>query len=237
MKAFTVLSLLIASAAAVNHHTVSILNSQSEAEIIETVFEDAEEVLETPSLRHGRRLEAGEDSTNTNNAERMSWWKKSHNDMRRKYHPKFGGKFVAINWNNALKKEAEAFAKKLVNNCVNRVPKSGENPHNYGVNSALKPKTRLFQNPANIMKLWENKLQYGYPTSGVFTQVLWSKTLYVGCADASSSLNKDACTASVCFYAKAGNCAFGQFKGNVTQAVIKGPACSTDCPSNLVDGC
>jgi hypothetical protein len=230
MKAFTLaLSLLIASAAAVNENTVSILNNHA-GDVIE-------EVLETPSLRHGRHLQTTT-STNTNTPERYAEYKKAHNDMRRKYHKKFGGEFVAINWNMQLKSEAEAFAKKLVKNCANRVPQAGENPNNYGVNSVLNPGVD-FLNPASVMKLWENKLPLGYPKNGVFTQVLWSKTLYVGCADASSSPAQltNGCTASVCFYAKAGNCAFGRFDGNVTQAVINGPACSTECPSNLKDGC
>ena len=223
MKAFTLaLSLLIAFAAAANEFPVSSLNNHEETSLIQDF--EAE-----PSLRHGRRLQTG-----PNAAQRKTTWTNAHNDMREKYQVEFGGEYVPLTWNTELKAEAEAFAKTLVSTCVNRRPKAAENPNDYGVNSAMRAQTRDFLSPVKVMSMWENKLGLGWPKNGVFTQVLWSKTQYFACADASSPLeNEKKCTASVCFYAKAGNCAFGRFDGDYEQAVISGPACSTTCPSNV----
>lgn len=238
MKAIIVaLSLLFASAVAINEHQdgaidtqINSINNHAYADPQVEVDLDTDEFQE-PDL-HNRRAQNG-----PNAGKRMATWRRVHNEPRRKYHVKYGGEFQSIKFNMQLKKEAEVFAKKLVSNCVNRAPKAGENPHNYGVNSAMRMGTRAFQSPVAIMKSWERKLPLGYPKNGVMTQVLWAKTQYVGCADASSPLKSDkTCTASVCFYSKAGNCAFGRFD-NYTQAVINGPACSTECPPNIVDGC
>jgi len=183
---------------------------------------------EKSNLRH---LQSG-----PNSGKRMAQWKKVHNDMRKKYHVEYGGEFTRILWNMELKKDAEVWANEIVSNCVNRAPGPTKNPNNYGVNSAMRRGQRGFQSPITVMKMWERRLPQGYPTNSVMTQVLWSKTGYVGCADASSPVGAEkSCTASVCFYAKAGNCAFGRFggTGNWTQAVLYGPACSTSCPSTV----
>ncbi|KAL3788132.1 hypothetical protein HJC23_005470 [Cyclotella cryptica] len=177
----------------------------------------------------GRRAQNG-----PNAGKRMATWRKAHNDMRRKYHVEFGGTFKSVKWNMELKNHAEKWAKEIVKTCVNRTPKSGQNPNDYGVNSAVKTGTRGFQNPITVMKTWEKKLPLGYPKNSVMTQVLWRNTGYVGCADASSAVGAEkTCTAAVCVYAKAGNCAMKRFGFNWTQAVIEGPACSATCPPNL----
>ncbi|KAL3788131.1 hypothetical protein HJC23_005469 [Cyclotella cryptica] len=230
MKFITaVLSLLLASAAATNEQKVSSLNHvQSEALIDVDELDDVD--TEEPN-RLGRSLQNG-----PNAAKRMATWKQAHNDMRKKYQEAYGGEFAPLKWNMELKLEAENWAKELVTTCTNKSPGAGENPNDYGVNSAMRSGQRNFQNPVAIMNMWEKKLPLGYPKNSVMTQVLWSKTEYVGCADASSALGAaKSCTAAVCFYAKAGNCGLGRFDGNWTQAVIAGPACSTACPSNIVE--
>ncbi|KAL7516291.1 hypothetical protein ACHAWX_001321 [Stephanocyclus meneghinianus] len=230
MKIITVaLSLLLASTAVGNEQKVSSLNHvQTEADIDFLEFDVAD--TEEPN-RLGRSLQNG-----PNAGKRMATWKKAHNDMRRKYHELYGGEFVPLTWNMELKNDAETWAKQLVKTCANKSPGAGENPNDYGVNSAMRSGQRNFQSPITIMNMWEKKLTLGYPKNSVMTQVLWSKTEYVGCADASSAVGAaKTCTAAVCFYAKAGNCGLGRFDGNWTQAVIGGPACSTTCPSNIVD--
>jgi hypothetical protein len=227
MKTITfALALLVASVAATEHQVSSINNAEADEAQDLDEYDSAD--TEKSNLR---RLQNG-----PNAAKRMAAWKKAHNDMRKKYHEEFGGEFVPINWNMELKQEAEAWAKQLVTNCVNRAPGSTMNPNNYGVNSAMRSGQTAFQNPVNVMEVWEKKLPLGYPANSVMTQVLWAKTGLVGCADASSSSTAEKkCAASVCFYSKAGNCAFGRFggNGNWTQAVMNGPACSTICPSNV----
>ena len=216
MKAITIiLSLLLIATSAIHDDANSQLS-------IEQLHED------NGPTSSRRRIQNG-----PNAGKRMANWRKSHNQMRRKYHALYNGTYTPIKFNMALKNDAEQWAKQLVKNCVNALPDSTYNPNNYGVNSAMKSGSRSFQNPFTVMKSWENKLKLGYPKNSVMTQVLWSATKYVGCADASSKLNSEKkCTASVCFYAKAGNCAFGRFE-NWTEAVLYGPACGTACPGNL----
>jgi hypothetical protein len=222
MKSITVaISLLVASVVAVN--------DKAAAAGLDAIAEsDGPDIIEKSNLR---RLQSG-----SKDSQQMAKWKKAHNDMRKKYHVDFGGEFTAINWNMKLKNEAEAWAKQLVKNCVNRLPDDDYNENGYGVNSAMKMGLRDFQDPNAVMNMWENKLKLGYPKNQEMTQVLWSATRYVGCADASSGAGaKKTCSASVCYYAKPGNCAFSRFGGNKnwTQAVLYGPGCSTACPTNL----
>lgn len=228
MKSITVaISLLVASAAAINKRTDHV--AATGLDHVGVVEETNEFDLPVVTEQSQRRIQNG-----PNAGKRMATWRKAHNDMRRKYHVQYGGEFTPVKWNMSLKRDAEAWAKELVKNCNNRVPDKEFNENGHGVNSAMKTGSRGFQNPVMVMKTWENKEPRGYPKNGVFTQVLWSSTKYVGCADASSKVGADkTCTASVCFYAKAGNCAFKRYGGNWTQAVLYAPACSTACPSNL----
>lgn len=222
------LSLLIASLAAADERVSSSLNSAAPANLVQDEYGPDDEKT---NLRH---LQSG-----PNAGKRMTTWRKVHNNMRKKYHVEYGGEFTPIKWNMELKREAEIWANELVKTCVNKLPGATQNPNYYGVNSAMESGSRAFRSPVAVMKMWERKLPLGYPDNSVATQVLWSKTQYVGCADASSPVGADTkkCTASVCFYAKAGNCAFGRFggTGNWTQAVLNGPACSSACPSTVDD--
>jgi hypothetical protein len=230
MKVITVvISLLIASAAAVEgpDNAAAAITDHVEPMITEPM--DELDLPTASSNQPSRRIQNG-----PNAGKRMATWRKVHNDARKKYHVAYGGSFTPIKFNMALKRDAESWAQQLVTDCVNRLPSADYNPNGHGVNSAMKTGSRGFQNPKMVMKTWENKLQYGYPKNGAMTQVLWSKTGHVGCADASSAVGAEkTCTASVCFYAKAGNCAFKKFGGNWTEAVLYGPACSTACPDNL----
>jgi len=165
--------------------------------------------------------------------QRDATWRIQHNKMRKIYQVQYGGRFRAVNWSDALEEEAQAWAKEIVKTCQNKAPGAGENPNNFGVNSSVRGGTRIFQSPINVMKTWEKKLDLGYPGNQVMTQVLWSGTKYVGCSDASSPVgNEKICTASVCFYGKAGNCLFKKY-GNWTEAVIKAPGCSVGCPEDV----
>ncbi|KAL7506370.1 hypothetical protein ACHAXN_003672 [Cyclotella atomus] len=230
MKSITAaISILILSVAAVEQPD----RAAAAIDHVESITEinDLHHHLPTTSSSSNRRIQSG-----PNAGKRMAAWRKVHNDARKKYHVEYGGSFTPIKFNMALKRDAEAWAKELVKDCNNRLPSSEFNEDGHGVNSAMRTGSRGFQSPNAVMKMWENKLKDGYPKNGAMTQVLWSKTGHVGCADASSAIGAEkTCTASVCFYAKAGNCAFGRFggKGNWTQAVLYGPACSTACPSNL----
>jgi len=215
MKGITMaMTLLVASVGAVSH-----------ADNIEPLTELDNDLNPHPQ----RRVQKG-----PNARKRMATWRKAHNRMRKKYHVEYGGEYTPIKWNMSLKREAEAWANQLVKDCSNRSPGNAFNPNDFGVSSAMKSGTRGFQNPMKVMQMWEKKLPLGYPSNRVMTQVLWTKTEYLGCADASSAVGADkTCTVSVCYYGKAGNCALNRFGGNWTEAVLYGPACSLNCPTNL----
>jgi hypothetical protein len=232
MKAVTVaLSLVLATLASSEFATLNSANPDADL-IVDILPEEEEQDHSSSNNLRSRYLQSG-----PNAAKRMATWRKVHNQARKKYQVQYGGTFTPLKWNMELHDQAELWAQQLVTDCVNRLPGSSKNPNNYGVNAAMNSKSTVFRSPYAVMKNWENKLQYGYPTNSVMTQVLWTKTAYLGCADAASdaSAGGEKCSASVCFYAKAGNCAFGRFggTGNWTQAVISGPACSTECPSTV----
>lgn len=105
--------------------------------------------------------------------QRKVTWRVQHNNMRKKYHVEYGGRFRALRWSNALEEEAHAWAEEIVKTCVNKAPGSGKNPNGWGVNASVRGGTRNFQPVQNLMQLWENKLEKGYPLNQVMTQVLW----------------------------------------------------------------
>lgn len=105
--------------------------------------------------------------------QRKTTWRIQHNNMRKKYHEEWGGRYRALRWNTQLEEEAHAWAQEIVKTCVNKAPGSGKNPNSWGVNSSVRGGTRSFQPVQNIMQLWENKLDKGYPLNQVMTQVLW----------------------------------------------------------------
>ena len=94
--------------------------------------------------------------------------------------------------------------------------------------------------------------------SDPMTQILWSATEYVGCADAMSSQSGKSCTASVCYFAKvscfhflprllditsylhvvivdvqAGNCAWGKYDTWEEAVMLSDKVCSKTCPSDV----
>ena len=135
-----------------------------------------------------------------------------------------------MEWNEALKAEAEAVALENVAICKETVPKSP-----YGWNVAGKQGKSDFRTVEDVMMIWENKLDGGFPKNSEFLQVLWSGTRYVGCADAVSPPGSEkTCTFSVCFYAKPGVCGMEKrFKGDWEKAVKEGPSCGDVCPPDM----
>jgi hypothetical protein len=140
---------------------------------------------------------------------RQSDWIKTHNAARKKYQVQYGGTYAPIKWSNSLKNKAAALAKSMAqtNNCDYIPPSSSD----YGVNyyktmmMATKPAVSA------VMTNWEKTLKKkdgkaaSYPANGPMTQVLWSSTGYVGCAEARNSDSSNWCYATVCLYAKVSN--------------------------------
>eukprot|EP00956_Cyclotella_meneghiniana_P014859 scaffold22454_cov58-Cyclotella_meneghiniana.AAC.1 len=115
-----------------------------------------------------------------------------------------------LDWSADLANQAQGWANTLAASCKNAVPNGEENPGDYGVTTILNAR-----NPVTAVKRWmingENADKIPSKESDPMTQILWSATEYVGCADAMSSQSGKSCTASVCYFAKAGNCAWGKY--------------------------
>lgn len=79
--------------------------------------------------------------------------------------------------------------------------------------------------------LGENADKVPSSASNMMTQILWAGTKYVGCADATTEQSGKECTSSVCYFGKAGNCAWGKYD-TWEEAVLSGKACSSTCPSD-----
>jgi hypothetical protein len=141
-------------------------------------------------------------STNT----RQSDWIKSHNTAREKYQVQYGGTYAPIKWSNSLKTKAAALAKSMAknNNCDYIPPTTSDYGINYYKSMMMSNKPAV----SSIMTNWEKTLKTStgkaasYPANGAMTQVLWSSTKYVGCAEASNGDAANMCYATVCLYAK-----------------------------------
>jgi len=219
-------SLLAASTASLDNDAFSSTRGVENSNVIVDIdaeMTDEIDIIDYEEEQSHRGLQA--------TTKRAKTWIKQHNMRRQKYHVLWGGKYKPLRWSQSLEADALAFAKEIALDCKNRVPTN--NINDYGVNSAVKANQRNFRSPQALLQMWENQLPKGYPKNKVMTQVLWSATKYVGCADAASPLGADkTCSVAVCYYAKAGNCAVGKF-GNYSEAVLKAPPCSKTCPPEV----
>eukprot|EP00956_Cyclotella_meneghiniana_P007272 scaffold9913_cov36-Cyclotella_meneghiniana.AAC.11 len=161
-------------------------------------------------------------------------WLQSLNDARAVGQFVIGGgtsEPSALEWSADLANQAQGWANTLASECKNAVPDGDENPGDYGVTTILN-----FRNPANTVEHWmingADAEKIPSKASNPMTQILWAGTRYVGCADAKSSQSGKSCTASVCYFGKAGNCAWGKYD-TWEEAVMSGKVCSTTCPSDV----
>jgi hypothetical protein len=159
-------------------------------------------------------------------------WLVAINEVREEYQNEYGGPgtYTEIEWSADLSSEAQKWANEIAAKCVNGVPGSGSNPNDYGVATILNMK-----NPQMAVERWVmnglNANTIPSNSANPFTQMIWTASEYVGCAGATSSLSGKSCTASVCYYAYAGNCGWGRY-ADWEDAVISGNRCSTKCPSD-----
>eukprot|EP00584_Thalassiosira_punctigera_P017270 CAMPEP_0172573998 /NCGR_PEP_ID=MMETSP1067-20121228/136480_1 /TAXON_ID=265564 ORGANISM="Thalassiosira punctigera, Strain Tpunct2005C2" /NCGR_SAMPLE_ID=MMETSP1067 /ASSEMBLY_ACC=CAM_ASM_000444 /LENGTH=288 /DNA_ID=CAMNT_0013366621 /DNA_START=68 /DNA_END=934 /DNA_ORIENTATION=- len=192
-----------------------LLVAAASGENIDSFDKQAEAAIEKAShLRGSADDEESEDALaavdkrNRNGRRRANQWLKAHNDERKDWQ---SNPQVMMKWSEDLKEKAEYWADELVLTCNNRIPPKASGLTEYGFNIAMKQGQSDFRTVDQVFKLWDNKMYLGYPNNKEMSQVLWKATEYVGCADAGSANNAaKTCTASVCFYARAGNCGMGQ---------------------------
>mmetsp|Transcript_20680 Transcript_20680/g.43512 ORF Transcript_20680/g.43512 Transcript_20680/m.43512 type:complete len:132 (+) Transcript_20680:286-681(+) len=117
---------------------------------------------------------------------------------------------------------ATDWAKNLASTCTNKPPQGIV----YGVNSQGFRGGEAPSAEASL-RIWENKIDKGYPTNIAITQALWRPTEYVGCGSASSG--EGDCTYMVCFYTKPGNCNMGKYGGWEEPTFANDSGCRPSC--------
>jgi len=176
---------------------------------------------------------------NRNTQRRRNQWLSSHNDYRMAWHCDEDGKatkscsdYAPLAWSNSLFQNAQKFANDLVEDCKMKSPPKPW--FDDGWNLAMDPNTENFRPVSDVMGNYANQIWNGYPNNKEMSQILWHQTGYVGCADAVSDPDADkSCTASVCFYAEAGNCGMGQIEtwDDHYQKIMNSPGCGP-CPED-----
>lgn len=135
-------------------------------------------------------------------ATRAEGWINAHNSRREKYQLEYGAdSFTPIEWNVSLRQTAKALADEMASDNCNLKQPTGLK---YGVNLSSRFGYPNLPMTEWVVAQWETRLDLGYPQNGAITQVLWSKSRYVGCADAFSrdQSGEMTCSVSVCLYSK-----------------------------------
>jgi len=168
-------------------------------------------------------------------------WLYSHNTRRKEWHTRYGKSYVPLQWSNALKAQARAYAQDLLSSCgstpIHDNTAYGENlASNYGTGSWGKQRE-----PDKILVRWvDNEADVGWPDNAHLTQALWRATKYVGCDVASKEFGGGMCHTQVCRYARSGNCNMAAYQSNQgaqkwLEPMLKDDSgCLPECPP---DGC
>lgn len=83
-------------------------------------------------------------------------WLDSHNKRRKTYHSKYKQKYVPLKWSDSLKREADKWAKSLVQKCGGRGMLAHDPNNNYGENLASGYGKEL-PSTENILMRWVEK--------------------------------------------------------------------------------
>lgn len=181
------------------------------------------------SVTHDIRL--GDDDV----SDRANEWLIAHNTRRETFHTNEGTEYKPLVWSDALEKDADNWLDEILTDCKlvrENGLIEGENLSFRKVGAA-----RDTEVPENILKRWVD-LKQGktYPTNASLTQAMWRATRYLGCSDGSKKLSDGSiCYASICRYARAGNCQMGKYQDDWKEPTLADrTTCGPVCPD---DGC
>ena len=161
-------------------------------------------------------------------------WLSVHNTRRQSHHEKEGTEYRPLVWSNTLENDARNWLQQILKECKTvreQGVAEGENLSFRKVGNV-----RDTEEPENMLKRWVDlKVNKSYPENASMTQALWRATRYVGCADGSKNMaDGDICYASICRYARAGNCVMGKCHDWKEPTFADRTSCGPVCPD---DGC
>lgn len=167
-------------------------------------------------------------------SDRAAEWLNAHNSRRETFHEAEGTEYKPLVWSNSLEKDAANWLKEIFVDCKTvREPGMAEG-ENLSFRKVGGP--RDTEEPENILNRWVGlKMGKDYPDNSSLTQVMWRGTRYVGCSDGSKTMSSgEICYASICRYARAGNCVMGKYDDWKEATLADRTTCGPVCPD---DGC
>ena len=142
-----------------------------------------------------------------------------HNWRRKKYHEQYGYTYVPLKYDLSLQRDAQSWAYALLDDC--KVDGIKHEPgvlqgENLAKNMGTDDWGQLYS-VENICRRWfEREEDWPWPDNAHFTQGIWRSGRYMGCAESEKDMGGGAmCRVQVCRYARAGNCAMGQYNSHV----------------------
>ena len=180
------------------------------------------------SITHDIRL--GDDEV----SDRANEWLDAHNTRRETFHTSEGTEYKPLVWSDALEKDAESWLDEIMADCKTVRENGLIEGENLSFRKVGAP--RDTEVPENILKRWVDlKKGKSYPANASLTQAMWRATRYVGCSDGSRTLSDGSiCYASICRYARAGNCQMGKYDDWKEPTLADRTTCGPICPD---DGC
>jgi hypothetical protein len=142
-------------------------------------------------------------------------WLNSHNIRRRDWHGRFGQAYRPLRWAPSLARDAQSWANTLLQRTTTcHLTASDHARTSQGENMASNVGTGswgAFPPAEDIVRRFVDREEFlVWPRNSHLTQALWWSTGYLGCADASRTLENGAnCHIFVCRYTRPGNCDVG----------------------------
>jgi len=153
-------------------------------------------------------------------------WLDGHNTRRKKYHEQYGKTYVPLKWSPALKNMAKEYADELASVCGPTVHSELADRDGYGENLASNTGVdwgsgswgELKSVESVMYRFVEREEHWAPPHNYHFSQVLWRASTHVGCAESKGTTNNGTvCRYQVCRYARAGNCAMGNYNDGTNE--------------------
>ena len=144
----------------------------------------------------------------------------AHNARRQDYHTRCtknycGKKYRPLKWSSGLAQDALVYARTLLDTCEDTGIKhaSGiEQGENLAKNKGFGSWGQEYPADNIVKRFVDNEANWAWTKNAHLTQALWYATRYLGCAEASKTMDNGAtCRMQVCRYAKAGNCEMGKY--------------------------